>query len=163
MGITNMQGTSAFIEQVAPKGMRRTKCKYYEKKRCNNKKTWKFHYGKCVGAWICGCFKYDDNKEKNKNQNKRNVVKKEEKQELKTEELVYKNRVKVGSSVKLFDYGYSEKLKFKLVEKGCGNGIDKIAIDSPLGQAIFNKRVQDIIIMEINGVKNKFRIENIEN
>lgn len=189
MGIRKMQGTSAHIEYIGPRGKKyRKNCIYYNENICICKKSQAF-MAKCIGRLYCG--QYDDDKskkeemknylenlikdcelisegEKLKNQRYGHLNKKKPKER---EEYVSKNTISVdnkknyllGKTIKLRSLKMQEDITIKIVKPNEVSTINrKYSIDSNFARALAGKSVGDVI--RVNVVKGylAFKILSIE-
>ena len=79
-------------------------------------------------------------------------------------EKVSTSSVGIGTTVKLFDFEFDEEITYHIVgttEIDIANG--KISLESPLGRAIYGKKVNDEIEVEVpDGGTNKYKILEIK-
>ncbi|NFE75187.1 GreA/GreB family elongation factor [Clostridium botulinum] len=143
MGIKQMQGTSAYLEYIGPKGRKRKKnCIYNKNNICYYTKA-QTYSGSCVGRVYCGNYDDSNNEDisldkykkdiKPQNKCKKNNNKKKSrnaKKHLSQKDLLYKE-------VMLLDKETKETIYIKIVEDKDKDVLsDKISIKSPLGQAL---------------------------
>lgn len=73
------------------------------------------------------------------------------------------NSVGIGTTVKLYDYEFEEEIEYHIVgatEIDIANG--KISLESPVGKALFGKRKDDEIDVEVPDGVNKYKILDIK-
>lgn len=144
MGIKQMQGTSAYIEYIGPRGRKRKKdCIYNKHNKCNNKKC-QIYLFNCIGRMYCT--KYDDTKEEETNLNNYGNSVRYEKKHKKYEDKINGNKRDINSlkrksllnkKVKLLDVEENEIINITIVEENQEDIFsDKISIESPLGKAL---------------------------
>jgi len=71
--------------------------------------------------------------------------------------------VGIGTSVKLYDYEFEEEIEYHIVgatEIDIANG--KISVESPVGKALFGKKVDDEIEVEVPDGVAKYKILDIK-
>lgn len=85
---------------------------------------------------------------------------------LRTAKIVEKvstNSVGIGTTVKLYDYEFEEEIEYHIVG---ATEIDvaqsKISLESPVGRALFGKRKDDEIEVEVPDGINKYKILDIK-
>ena len=78
-------------------------------------------------------------------------------------EKVSTNSVGIGTTVKLYDYEFEEEIEYHIVG---ATEIDisqsKISLESPVGKALFGKRKEDEIEVEVPDGVNKYKILDIK-
>ncbi len=78
-------------------------------------------------------------------------------------EKVSTNSVGIGTTVKLYDYEFEEEIEYHIVG---ATEIDvaqsKISLESPVGKALFGKRKDDEIEVEVPDGVNKYKILDIK-
>ena len=78
-------------------------------------------------------------------------------------EKVSTNSVGIGTTVKLYDYEFEEEIEYHIVG---ATEIDvaqsKISLESPVGKALFGKRKDDEIEVEVPDGINKYKILDIK-
>ena len=78
-------------------------------------------------------------------------------------EKVSTNSVGIGTTVKLYDYEFEEEIEYHIVG---ATEIDvaqsKISLESPVGRALFGKRKDDEIEVEVPDGINKYKILDIK-
>ena len=78
-------------------------------------------------------------------------------------EKVSTNSVGIGTTVKLYDYEFEEEIEYHIVG---ATEIDvaqsKISLESPVGKALFGKRKDDEIEVEVTDGINKYKILDIK-
>ena len=78
-------------------------------------------------------------------------------------EKVSTNSVGIGTTVKLYDYEFEEEIEYHIVG---ATEIDvaqsKISLESPVGRALFGKRKDDEIEVEVQDGINKYKILDIK-
>ena len=79
--------------------------------------------------------------------------------EVITKRDVKKDIVSIGSKVKVRDYEYKENVEFHIVGSSeVDSKLGKISNESPLGKALLGHKVDDIVYVEVNGNKSKYKI-----
>ncbi len=79
--------------------------------------------------------------------------------EVITKRDVKKDIVSIGSKVKVRDYEYKENVEFHIVGSSeVDSKAGKISNESPLGKALLGHKVDDIVYVEVNGNKSKYKI-----
>ena len=79
--------------------------------------------------------------------------------EVITKRDVKKDIVSIGSKVKVRDYEYKENVEFHIVGSSeVDSKLGKISNESPLGKALLGHKVDDIVYVEVNGNKYKYKI-----
>lgn len=142
MGIKQMQGTSAYLEYVGPKGRKRKKdCVYNKDNTCHHIKS-QIYLSHCVGRMYCS--NYDDSKiEENKNLDeyqsnfieKKNYKRNDKKS--KNKEVYLSKGNLLSKTITLLDTKTNEIINIKIVEEKEKDILsDKISIQSPLGRAL---------------------------
>lgn len=192
MGIRRMQGTSAHIEYIGPRGKKyRKNCIYYHENICVCKKSQAFMV-KCIGRLYCG--QYDDDnskkeeikkyieelieeckviseKQKIEKEKYRNLDKRNKKKEKNREEYISKNTISLdnkknyllGKTIKLRSLKMQEDIVIKIVKANEVSTINrKYSIDSNFARSLAGKSVGDVI--RVNVVKGylAFKILSIE-
>lgn len=73
------------------------------------------------------------------------------------------NSVGIGTTVKLYDYEFEEEIEYHIVG---ATEIDvaqsKISVESPVGKALFGKRKEDEVEVEVPDGVNKYKILDIK-
>ena len=78
-------------------------------------------------------------------------------------EKVCTNTVGIGTTVKLYDYEFEEEIEYHIVgatEIDIANS--KISLESPVGKALFGKRKEDEVEVEVPDGVNKYKILDIK-
>lgn len=78
-------------------------------------------------------------------------------------EKVSTNSVGIGTTVKLYDYEFEEEIEYHIVgttEIDIANG--KISLESPVGKALFGKRKNEDVEVEVPDGINKYKILDIK-
>lgn len=73
------------------------------------------------------------------------------------------NTVGIGTTVTLYDYEFEEEIEYKIVgttEINIAEG--KISLESPVGKALFGKKKDDVVEVEVPDGINKYKILNIK-
>ncbi len=60
-------------------------------------------------------------------------------------ETVNTDSVAIGTKVVLLDMEFGDETEYRIGSSAVGNGEDVITVDSPVGRAIVNKRVGDVV------------------
>lgn len=72
--------------------------------------------------------------------------------------------VKPGCKVKLYDYAFDEEIEYMIVGSTEADPLKgKISNESPVGEALLNKKVGDEVEVETLSGKEKYKILNISN
>ena len=72
--------------------------------------------------------------------------------------------VKPGCKVKLYDYSFEEEIEYLIVGSTEADPVNgKISNESPVGEALLNKKVGDEVEVETVYGKDKYKILNISN
>lgn len=75
---------------------------------------------------------------------------------------VFSDTVILGSKVLVHDYATNEHLTYSIVDTKDANSLkNKISDQSPLGKVLLGKKVGSEVVLEIGGVKSRYRIEKI--
>lgn len=143
MGIRRMQGTSAYLEYIGPKGKKKKRnCIYYKDNKCSNIKS-PIYLLNCIGRMYCS--NYDDLKteeKRNSDEYENNLIYqkkyKEEKDRINRSKNNYLNRESLlNKEVILLDIETNEVIDITIVEEKDKDILsDKISIESPLGRAL---------------------------
>ena len=172
MGIRNMQGVSAHLEYVGPKGRKRKKsCVYYNDGICHCTKS-NYYLLKCGGR--CACSYYDDSEEvkeyyynylgeiinidnkvtKHKSNKKRNenIIK-----NCSTEKHMENKNIKIEDIVTKKKYLVQLVSKDKENEKAC-----IFYIKSEIGKLFAKCKVGDYVEFVMNGDNHKFKVKEIK-
>lgn len=73
------------------------------------------------------------------------------------------NTVGIGTTVKLYDYEFEEEIEYKIVgttEINIAEG--KISLESPVGKALFGKKKDDEVEVEVPDGINKYKVLDIK-
>lgn len=158
MGIKEMQGTSAYLEYVGPRG-RKSNCKHYKNRICYNSKN-QTYMDKCVGRMYCEAYEEIlSNDEAQVN----NITKLRSKQNKNQYENQYYNKQYfINKKVILVDLVENEILEIVLVEDKDRDEINnRISIDSPLGKLLIKSKKGEIIEFNQGSTNVKYLINNI--
>lgn len=170
MGIKEMQGTSAYLEYIGPKGRKRKKnCAYYVDEICHCKRS-NYYLLRCGGRSFCMYFddsdvakiKYKNDIKNikdsiNKKTSKTNEIKKKQERASKT----YKEKI-LSKKIKVKDIGNNKKYLLQLVAKDKENiEACKFYIDSEIGRILSKSREGSYVEFEMNKEKHKFIVLEI--
>ncbi len=73
------------------------------------------------------------------------------------------DQINVGSTVKVYDITYDEEMEFKIVGSTEANSLEgKISNESPVGQALIGKRVNDVVNVETQAGEMQYKVLQIE-
>ena len=82
--------------------------------------------------------------------------------EVITKRDVKKDVVSIGSKIKVRDFEFKETVDFHIVGSSeVDSKAGKISNESPLGMALLGHKVNDIVYVEVNGNKSKYKILEI--
>ena len=82
--------------------------------------------------------------------------------EVITKRDVKKDVVSIGSKIKVRDFEFKETVDFHIVGSSeVDSKAGKISNESPLGMALLGHKVNDIVYVEVNGNKSKYKIIEI--
>lgn len=150
-----MQGVAAHLEYIGPKERAiRSKCAYYKKNICHNKKSNAFLL-KCIGIIGCNYFNedieddddnLDNNDEVNLNKSNKNISAK-------------KANSLINKKYKLYDYENHEEFEVTFVNE-CDVDIydSKISINSNLATALVNANKGEIIEVKTDTKIEKYKV-----
>lgn len=170
MGIRRMQGTSAYLEYIGPKGKKKKRnCIYNKNNQCRNEKS-PIYLLNCIGRMLCN--KYDDLKaeeKRNSDEYEDNVIYqkkyKEEKERInrsKSEDAYLSRKDLLNKEVILLDLETNEVIDITIVEEKDKDILsDKISIESPLGRALCRTSIgsEFEVVQGSNTVK--YIVENV--
>lgn len=170
MGVKRMQGTSAYLEYIGPKGKKRKRnCIYNKENQCRNVKS-PIYLLNCIGRLYCN--KYDDLKteeKSNSDEYEENVIYKkkykEEKDRInrsKSESAYLSRESLLNKEVILLDLETNEVIDITIVEEKDKDILsDKISIESPLGRALCRTSIgSEFEVIQGNSIA-KYFIESI--
>lgn len=162
MGIRRMQGTSAYLEYIGPKGKKKKRnCIYYNDNKCSNTKS-PIYLLNCIGRMLC--HNYDDLKteeKSNSDEYEDNLVYqkkfKEEKDRIsksKSEDAYLSRESLLNKEVILLDIETNEVIDITIVEEKDKDILaDKISIESPLGKALCRTSIgSEFEVMQGNNI-----------
>jgi len=73
------------------------------------------------------------------------------------------DQINVGSTVKVYDITYDEEMEFKIVGSTEANSLEgKISNESPVGQALIGKKVNDVVNVETQAGEMQYKVLQIE-
>ena len=83
--------------------------------------------------------------------------------EVVVEDEVDYDKINVGCTVKVFDITFDEEMEFKIVGSTEANSlVGKISNESPVGQALIGKEVNDVVEVETQAGTMKYKILSID-
>lgn len=145
MGIKQMQGTSAYLEYIGPKGRKRKKdCIYNRNNECHHLKSQNYLLH-CVGRLYCSYYndlEIEDNIDSNKCETdfiyKKHYRRDSDGRNRNNNEGIYLSKEKlINKKVILLDIEANEIIEITIVnEKDKDELVNKISINSPLGNAL---------------------------
>ena len=170
MGIRRMQGTSAYLEYIGPKGKKKKKnCIYYKDNQCRNIKS-PIYLLNCIGRMLC--HNYDDLKteeKSNSDEYENNLIYqkkyKEEKDRInrsKSENAYLSRENLLNKKVRLLDLDTNEVIDITIVEEKDKDILsDKVSIESPLGKALCRTSIRsEFEVVQGNSIV-KYVIKNV--
>ena len=81
---------------------------------------------------------------------------------LKNAEVVL-DKINVGCTVKVFDITFDEEMEFKIVGSTEANSLEgKISNESPVGQALMGKKVNDVVDVETQAGVIQYKVLDIQ-
>lgn len=152
MGIKSMQGTSAFLEYIGPKGRKyKSNCIYFKNGICKCTKI-QTYLGKCVGRVQCGYF--------NEDKKLKTEIELEEKELLNSITEKNNNNPLEGKVFRAIELGTGKIFEFRFVSKYlCNEKQGDYYFDSAYGRAFNGKVSSDIVKVS---KKKKYRILNVK-
>lgn len=157
-----MQGTSAYLEYIGPKGKKRKRnCIYNKNNQCRNEKS-PIYLLNCIGRMLCN--KYDDLKTEEKSnldEYEDNVIYqkkyREEKERInrsKSENAYLSRKDLLNKEVRLLDLETNEVIDITIVEEKDKDILsDKVSIESPLGKALCRTSIgSEFEVMQGNSI-----------
>ena len=83
--------------------------------------------------------------------------------EVVVEDEVDLDKINVGCTVKVFDITFDEEMEFKIVGSTEANSLEgKISNDSPVGQALMGKKVNDVVDVETQAGVIQYKVLDIQ-
>ena len=83
--------------------------------------------------------------------------------EVVVEDEVDLDRISVGCKVKVYDYEFEEEMELKLVGSTEANSLEgKISNESPVGQALMGKKVNDVVDVETQAGVIQYKVLDIQ-
>lgn len=161
MGIKNMQGTSAHLEYIGPKGRkRRSCCAYYEKGICKYSRI-QTYLSKCVGRVFCGYFTEDTTALEQEKEYKESLLKQHCKEtSLKQSYKECTNHQLYGKIFRVIELGTGKIFEFKFVKSPQVRSdiIKEYSFNSKEAKKFLDKKSSDLIKFS---KKKKYRILGI--
>lgn len=170
MGIRRMQGTSAYLEYIGPKGKKKKRnCIYYNDNKCSNTKS-PIYLLNCIGRMYCN--NYDDLKtdeKSNSDEYETNVVyqrkykeENDRKNRSKNENAYLSRESLLNKDVILLDLDTNEVIDIRIVEEKDKDILsDKISIESPLGRALCRTSIGNEFEVVQGNSTIKYMIKNV--
>ena len=79
------------------------------------------------------------------------------------EDEVDLDKINVGCSVNVFDITFDEEMEFKIVGSTEANSLEgKISNESPVGQALMGKKVNDVVDVETQAGVIQYKVLDIQ-
>ena len=73
------------------------------------------------------------------------------------------DKINVGCTVKVFDITFDEEMEFKIVGSTEANSLEgKISNESPVGQALMGKKVNDVVDVETQAGVIQYKVLDIQ-
>ena len=73
------------------------------------------------------------------------------------------DKINVGCTVKVFDITFDEEMEFKIVGSTEANSLEgKISNESPVGQALMGKKVNDVVDVETQAGIIQYKVLDIQ-
>ena len=83
--------------------------------------------------------------------------------EVVVEDEVDLDKINVGCTVKVFDITFDEEMEFKIVGSTEANSLEgKISNESPVGQALMGKKVNDVVDVETQAGVIQYKVLDIQ-
>ena len=83
--------------------------------------------------------------------------------EVVVEDEVDLDKISVGCKVKVYDYEFEEEMELKLVGSTEANSLEgKISNESPVGQALMGKKVNDVVDVETQAGVIQYKVLDIQ-
>ena len=83
--------------------------------------------------------------------------------EVVVEDEVDLNKINVGCAVKVYDITFDEEMEFKIVGSTEANSLEgKISNESPVGQALMGKKVNDVVDVETQAGVIQYKVLDIQ-
>ena len=83
--------------------------------------------------------------------------------EVVVEDEVDLDKINVGCTVKVFDITFDEEMEFKIVGSTEANSLEgKISNESPVGQALMGKKVNDVVDVETQAGVIQYKVPDIQ-
>ena len=83
--------------------------------------------------------------------------------EVVVEDEVNLDKINVGCTVKVFDITFDEEMEFKIVGSTEANSLEgKISNESPVGQALMGKKVNDVVDVETQAGVIQYKVLDIQ-